>query len=143
LTIQFGGFADRDYSLTSRGRRLYERALTVDADKVVLIGWPINSSDEPTSDLDLVRRDLQKFGVRHRYHDTPEACDPDSYMVIGNLLSDVDGEALDKCVRRCRATMADQRSMVRITGQNTYLATYIETRMPGQSTTSIPLNDVV
>ena len=89
FTVQYGGYDPADRRMTSRGLSLYERSLTVDGDKVVLIGWPVllssSSSYTPTDRLAFIRHRCEEFGVRHKYHTDPQANDPDSYMVVGEI----------------------------------------------------------
>jgi hypothetical protein len=86
VVVQFGGFPDRELSLQSRGRRLYERSFVISGQSVVLIGWPVRIGDgTPIPVLDDLRRSYQRFGFRHRYHSAPTDTDPDCYLVIGRL----------------------------------------------------------
>ncbi|GAB7047196.1 hypothetical protein JCM9534A_23220 [Catenuloplanes indicus JCM 9534] len=84
MSVQFGGFADREYPISSRDRGLHERSFLVSDANVVLIGWPVDGrSGEPTPALDDLRRSCQAFGFRHRYHLCPGDTDPDCYLVVG------------------------------------------------------------
>jgi hypothetical protein len=142
LTLQFGGFADRDHRITSAGSRLYDRALSVGADKVVLIGWPIDAGGEPMDRLDVLRRALRRFGARHRYHDTPEARDPDAYMVIGDLMPGAPDAAVTACVDDGRALLARAACRVALTEDDVRLARYVDTRLPAASTRSWSLPEL-
>ena len=142
LCVQFGGFADRDHRLTSRGSRLYDRMLTVRGDKVVLIGWPVDEAGEPTGELDALRRALGAFGAHHRYFDTPDATDPDAYMVLGELSAPQDG-ALAQCLAAGRTFLAATPCRVSLTADDVRLATYADPRLPAASTTTWPLGSVV
>jgi hypothetical protein len=138
LTLRFGGFADRTHRVSSRGSSLYERMLTVSGDKVVLIGWPVDSHGQPTWRIEELRRELGRFGARHRYHPTP---DPDAYLVIGELLDDWDVARLDACVERCRSELSQTSCEVQVTGANAGLAIYTDTRLPAESTTLVALSE--
>ncbi|MDP9792124.1 hypothetical protein J2S43_000636 [Catenuloplanes nepalensis] len=85
MIVQFGGFADGDHPIRSRGRSLYERSFLVSEVSVVLIGWPVDAGGRPASALDTLRRSCQDFGFRHRYHARPGDQDPDCYLVIGQV----------------------------------------------------------
>jgi hypothetical protein len=135
LKLRFGGFADRDHSVSSRGSSLYERALTVSGSKVVLIGWPVDGRGEPTWRLEELRRELGRFGARHRYHPTP---DPDAYLVIGELLDGWDPARLDICIERGRWELSQAPCEVQVTGANAGLAIYTDTRLPAESTVFVP-----
>ena len=142
LCVQFGGFADRDHRFTSRGSRPFDRALTVGGDKVVLIGWPVDDAGEPTGELDALRRALGEFGAHHRYFDTPDATDPDAYMVLGELSAPPNG-ALTQCLAACRAFLAATPCRVPLTADDVRLATYADPRLPAASTATWPLGSVV
>lgn len=93
LRVQIGGFADRDYTFTSRGQRPFLRSFSIHQDRVVLMGFPYNGrplsiedTDTPpvyTPDLDQIRRDCQAFGILHKYHTKPDDCDNDLFFRIG------------------------------------------------------------
>lgn len=136
LTLRFGGFADRGHGVASRGSSLYERTLTVSGNKVVLIGWPVDVHGEPTWRLEDLRRELGRFGARHRYHPTP---DPDAYMVVGELLDGWDAACLDARIERARAELSQRPCEVQVNGANAGLATYTDTRLPAESTVFVPL----
>jgi hypothetical protein len=91
FTVQYGGYDLSDRRVLSRGKSLYERSLTVQGDKVVLIGWPILPSTDTdysiSQRLAMIRRGCEKFGVQHKYHSNPHVDDPDSYLVIGTVAS--------------------------------------------------------
>jgi hypothetical protein len=138
LTLRFGGFADHAHSVSSRGSSLYERMLTVSGDKVVLIGWPVDGHGEPTWRIEELRRELGRFGARHRYHPTP---DPDAYLVIGELLDGWDAARLNAGIEQCRSELAQRPCEVEVTGANASLAIYTDTRLPAESTTLVALSD--
>jgi hypothetical protein len=139
LRLRFGGFTDRVHSVSSRGQSLYERALTVSGDKVVLIGWPVDGRGQPTWRLEELRRELGRFGARHRYHPTP---DPDAYLVIGELLDGWEAARLDACVERCRSKLAQTPCEVQVTGANASLAIYTDPRLPAETTMLVALSEV-
>jgi hypothetical protein len=129
LTLRFGGFTDRIHS---------ERTLTVSGDKVVLIGWPVDGGAEPTGRIEELRRELGRFGARHRYHPAP---DPDAYLVIGELLDGWDKARLDAYVERCRSELSQKPCEVQVTGANASLAIYTDTKLPAESTTLVALSE--
>lgn len=107
FTVQYGGYDPQDKRLLSRGTSLYERSLTINGDKVVLIGWPVLVADgsryTATQRLANIRRTCEQFGVRHKYHADPTVDDPDSYIVIGKIKTD---EPIDHCVVQQAASHA-------------------------------------
>jgi hypothetical protein len=139
LTVGFG-VDNRTYPFTSRGLPLYERAVTVSGDKVVLIGWPIDgASGQPVDRLDRIRRDVQRSGVTHRYHREPGSTDPDSYLVIGELTAAPDPRELSDAVARARAMLAADPVRVPLGSAQVSLVFYEDTRLPQATTTALPL----
>jgi hypothetical protein len=139
LTVQFGGFQDRDYPLTSRGARLFDRSFVVSGDKVVLIGWPVDESGLPTDLLARLRRRATGFGARHRYHHSPDDGDPDVYMVIGELAEEASGRA--EVVDMMRAAAARSTCRVTLSAQRIRVAIYENPRLPAASTSTRSLQD--
>lgn len=96
--VQIGGFTNRDYPFTSRGKRPYERSFILRDDKVVLMGWPIRgqhltiTSPEPVdliqesriypNILDNMRKAVQTYNILHSYHHDPTDVDNDYYFRI-------------------------------------------------------------
>ena len=111
LTVQIGGFADEDYQIHSQGRRLYERSFIMSEGNAVIMGWPmkINGADAgPTMVLDDIRRECERLGFRHKYHDSPTAVDPDFYMSIGQFaIAEVSNNAVADCEKRIREFMGN------------------------------------
>jgi hypothetical protein len=91
LSIRFGGFAPDDVPFTSRDRSPYERSFSIQADKVVLMGWPVRRRPVASVPwlyplgLDALRREAQSFGVLHAWHAEPSAVDNDLYLRLGLL----------------------------------------------------------
>jgi hypothetical protein len=100
LTVQLGGFADRDYPFNSRNCRPYERSFSIQGDKAVLMGWPVTlDSSHPNENseyihgepveypdtLEQLRRHARKFNIVHSWHRRPGDVDNDFYMRIGSF----------------------------------------------------------
>lgn len=139
LVVQFGGFADRDYPMSSRGKRLFVRTVTVHSDQMMLLGWVISSEGVPTDLLDRLRRGAQQFGATHKYHMQPEDKDPDVYMVVGTVgdLSDLQNIAVDDL----RMALASRPCRTPLNAEAVQVATYIDINLPALSTRTWPLAD--
>lgn len=92
MRVQLGGFANADYSFTSRDQRPYTRSFSIQGSNVVAMGWPIESADSVTLTssrdiypmvLDGLRRDVNEFNVLHSYHRDSGDIDNDFYLRIG------------------------------------------------------------
>jgi len=138
-TVQFGGFVDRDYTLSSRGKRLFERSVAIDGDKVIMTGWMLDASGEPDARLDRLRREMQQFGLTHRYHASPDATDHDAYMVVGELTKRVEPSALSTVVACTREIVAAQPCRVELGSDQLMIACYDDTRLPASTTTASSL----
>jgi hypothetical protein len=141
LRIRFGGFADRDYGLASRSRRLYERSLTLHQGQATLIGWPVGAAqDEPVPVLDEIRRACQRFGVVHKYHDAPGATDPDAYMVVGEYDQNASAtDELDQVAHRVRQVLGRDPVTVRMSVEELQVVVYRDRRLRRQETVALPL----
>lgn len=90
LCLRFGGF---DGSAAHPGfddkGTLFERTLYVRNGNVVLSGWPVDPADHdrPNNRLAELRKDCERYGFVHKYHDPtrPDLLDPNAYLVVGRL----------------------------------------------------------
>jgi hypothetical protein len=140
LRIRFGGFADRDYGLASRSRRLYERSLTLHQGLAMMIGWPVTTAHEPLPALDQIRRACQRFGVVHKYHDAAGATDPDAYMVVGEYDQNASAtDELDQVAHRVRQVLGRDPVAVRTSAEELQVVVYRDRRLPRQETVALPL----
>jgi hypothetical protein len=140
-TIQFGGFADRDYPISSRGRRLYTRSFALDRGKAVLIGWPITSPrQEPCTVLDEIRRESQRYNVVHKYHELPTSVDPDAYLVIGTYDPyDIRPDYIEKASDAIRKRLSESRVITRLQPSDLRVVLYTDEALPQDSSEGLPL----
>jgi hypothetical protein len=137
VNIQFGGFLDRDYAVSSRGKRLFERSLTVNGGQMMLLGWAVSARSEPTDYLDGLRRGAQQFGATHRYHQVPTDKDPDAYMVIGSIDNPSNFDNIE--IDRVRHALTQSSCRTPLNVNSIQVATYSDTRLPRSSTRTWPL----
>jgi hypothetical protein len=142
VTVQFGGFPDRDLGLSSRGRRLHERSLVADRDQVVLIGWPVDAAGHPGPVLDRLRRDAGRFGFEHRYPLSETAIDPDAHVVVGELVDGVPADELSAALAAARAALAGRPRRVPLRWDDLTIVVYDDTRLPLDSTAVVPWTEV-
>jgi hypothetical protein len=138
MAVQFGGFLDRDYAIASRGKRLFERTVTAHRGQLMLLGWPVAESGEPTEFLDKIRRGAQQFGATHRYYRVPTDKDPDAYMVIGTTGELADQDMVEVARLRNELAMSSCRTPLEV--RSLQVATYDDTRLPRSSTRTWPLS---
>jgi hypothetical protein len=131
LELQFGGFAEDDRRLLSRGRPLYERTVGVQGPQLVLMGWPVDA-DTPSPRLAELRQACERFGFVHKYHRDGAPPDPDAYLVVGELAAaPADVATFLAAIRERLATGAVR---VPVTGADLALVEYADVRLPRATT---------
>jgi hypothetical protein len=134
LYVQFGGFGVKDHpEFRSRGKNLYERSFGIYSGYVTLIGWPMGGgaggSHQPDPWLAEFRTAAENYGFKHKYHNEPGDCDPDAYVVIGEVVN----VAPDACVaveRSARCRLSDEPVGVSVRPADISIVEYIETTLP-------------
>jgi hypothetical protein len=107
IQVRVGGYraADR-HSFRSRDEHPYLRSFSIQGSTAVAIGWPVDGAQSPDS-LDRLRRLLERFGVRHKWHTAAADVDNDCFFVLGRLDRDViDGRVLEATAEAIRADLA-------------------------------------
>jgi hypothetical protein len=146
FTVQFGGFADRAYPFTSRGRKPYARSFVIQGDKAVLMGWPVDSLAKGRAayphTLDELRRQGQAFNVLHKYHQTDNDVDNDLYLRLGLLETTAVPAALLATVSADLRGYLSIRQPLRATvgADELSLIAYADERLPPATTRSWPLD---
>ncbi|MFG1941340.1 hypothetical protein [Nonomuraea sp. NPDC048826] len=131
VPVQFGGYNKSLNAFTSRGLRLYDRTLWLQGNQCVTIGWPI-INDHPTTLLDTLRRECGRYGFPHKYHRTPDATDPDAYMVVGGL-NDADAIESREAARRlgrARELVSQEGVKIVLRAADIFLVHYEDTSLP-------------
>ncbi len=131
VDVQFGGFADTDRRMSSRGQTLHERSLGLWAGHLVLIGWPM--APEPSPRLGEIRRSCERFGFRHKYHRgpdvlDPDVLDPDVYLVVGDV-----AEPRAGLVERLRREVLATPVRVPLVMGDVVLVEYVDARLPAST----------
>ena len=89
LEITFGGYQPEvDYGFLSRGEHPRDRSLAMQITSEgkgipVIMGWSLGN--KITMALDNLRRELQQFGLLHKYHGTATDIDNDFYLRLGTI----------------------------------------------------------
>jgi len=144
LTVQFGGFKGRPYPFRSRGRSLHDRSVGVDENRLVIIGWPVVETPQgvvPSTAVDGIRRRCADFGFVHKYHDSPDAFDPDLYMVLGDFSTGV----TDQVTFRDRVADwlgREDPTLVALTDRELSVVFYSDRRLPLSSSTPVAIDAV-
>jgi hypothetical protein len=153
LSIQVGGFEDRDYPFTSRGERPYARAFSIQRTIATVIGWPAQAVavagrgqaapvlEYPPALADL-RVKLEEFNLLHTYHRLDGERDNDFYFRIGVLarpLSGSDREAVEASVRRELSVIGPH--FISLSADDLYFASYVDESLPLDSTASWAATD--
>lgn len=117
-TICFGGYNRTvDYDFLSRGQHLYFRSFqlqpAVEQTIPLLIGWSKKSEGVPSISLAInnLRRDLQQFGMLHKYHGSPENIDNDFYLRLGTISPKLTLEEEQAIATEIRHVLATQPAL--------------------------------
>jgi hypothetical protein len=140
ITIQIGGFADRPYPFTSRGRTPFARSFNIQGDRAVLMGWPLNPTAKGSAAyppvLSELRRAGEAFNVLHKYHAAPRDMDNDFYLRLGLLdAATISADALATASADLRAYLGIvQPTIHSIHLEQLALVAYDDERLPLHST---------
>jgi len=150
--VQICGYKDQDYPFTSQGQGPFERSFSIQEDKPVIMGWPVNIISSPDietrlhrvnaaqtypNNLDETRRAVQEFGILHSYHRKISDIDNDFYFRIGLLrpnsrINLVNKEALEKKIRKFLSEL--DPVIIQVALSDLYIASYSDTKLPLEST---------
>ena len=140
--VQIGGFENRDYSFTSRNATPYARSFSVQGDKVVAVGWPLDEARTYPATLDVIRREAQRFGILHGYHRTPTDIDNDLFFRIGLIdPTATTQEAVKALEAQARELLSIQPLVIEIGLADICIAAYKDDRLPVPSTRRWSLAD--
>jgi hypothetical protein len=155
LQVQIGGFANRDYPFRSRNALPFERSFSIQGDRVVLMGWPLQAAPATPEacvqearihpcTLDILRHAAQRFGVLHDYHPSLTDVDNDLFFRIG-LIDDPKSLASgtrQNAESQLRQVLSAQQPLVmEIRLEDICIAAYEDNRLPLPSTQAWSLAD--
>jgi hypothetical protein len=148
--VQIGGFAEQDRPFLSRGELPFARSFSIQADRVVVMGWPCEKDfqgmpgdNSDTLLLDGIRRRAQEFGILHAYHRSERDLDNDFFFRIGlvdrSALTDAAVTDLERRMRRRLCRLGPLR--VKVGLEDLQVAAYWDERLPLSSTHVWSLTD--
>jgi hypothetical protein len=151
LSIRFGGFEEAERPFTSRGELPFARSFSVQRDKAVLIGWPVERPGRGTwrfpEVLEGIRREARRFGIVHAYHVGSEAMDNDCYLRVG-LLDDAGsgtgdpGERMQTRAQRVRKWLSRCKPCIAtLTLEDLSLVRYSDDTLPSATSEACALTD--
>jgi hypothetical protein len=132
IQVRVGGYRASDrHSLRSRGEHPYLRSFSIQGSTAVAIGWPVEGAHSPDS-LDRLRRSLERFGARHKWHTTPEDVDNDCFLVLGRLdRAGIDDRVLEAAVEAIRADLAaTSHAIIEIDRDTLSFVGYLDSALP-------------
>ena len=145
ITIRFGGY-DRasNYNFLSRDRHLYFRSFQLQPAQTqtipVLIGWSWDNN--VTLAINNLRRNLQQFGLLHKYHQTPEAIDNDFYLRLGTIDRQLTSEEIEAIATDIRNLLEAQPLFIPITIDDLAFARYQDLLLTPATTKIIPVTEM-
>ena len=106
FSVQIGGFrAERDYGFTSQGRHPFVRSFSIQGETAVAMGWP-RAGCAFRCCLDRLRRDVQRFGILHKWHRSSDDVDNDFFFVPGRISGSVPEEQRASVEQQVRELLA-------------------------------------
>jgi hypothetical protein len=143
IHVRVGGFtSDASVPFRSRDAHPHQRSFSVQGDTAVAMGWPALGDDFPDS-LDRLRRSLQQFGVRHKWHTTPEDVDNDCFLVLGRVdRAGIDAGAAVSAEESIRAELATTaQATLEISRDTLSFVGYVDPRLPIETSRAYRLDE--
>ena len=97
--VQLGGWQcsdTQDAPFLSQGQTPYMRSFSIQGDKLVLMGWPIEDADRYPNMLHALRQGCARFNLLHKYFRAPGDVDNDFYMRLGLLRAPLSAPLTDE-----------------------------------------------
>jgi hypothetical protein len=147
LTIRLGGY-DRthDYNHLSWQQHLYSRSFQlqpgVNQTIPVIIGWSW-ANNSVSLEIDILRRNLQKFKLLHKYHTTVETVDNDFYMRLGTIDSPLTSEIRQGIATEiCNLLETQPATYIPLNIDNLAFAQYQDLSLTPATTIVIPVTQI-
>lgn len=160
MSIQLGGFQNRDYPFVSRSQRPYLRSFSIQGDKAVLLGWPvlgrpvaenpgrvevfdaIRESRQYPMTLDELRRCAQNFGILHQYHKNIVDTDNDFYLRLGTFSTPLGRTAIEQVEGALREILGNREpTVVNVEQSDLSIVAYDSESLPVESSSAFRLTD--
>lgn len=144
FTVRFGGFRkDAAYPFISRGEHPFARSFTTQGARAVLMGWPASAQSYPQT-LAHLRRELETFGVLHKYHAAPDALDNDAFMVVGQIRRNPgDDAAIRNVIASIREQLAATSTDILVDASSLRIVSYVDPSLPLDTSTALHLADAL
>ena len=142
--VILGGYQrNRDYGFTSQEKTPWERSFSIQGDQLVLIGWP-RFTDCNELILATLRKKLEAYGLRHKWHRKPHERDNDLYFVLGDLAHSISHAIKIDLEHSVREFLASSRSLVTtLSISDLYFARYTRTQLPLTDTVTLSLQAAI
>ncbi len=144
LTMRFGGFQKNAvYPFTSRSEHPFARTFTIQGTRAVVMGWPVAGQSYPPA-LAHLRRELEAFGVLHKYHAAADDLDNDAFMVVGQIRrTSGDDEAIRHVTDEVRARLAGLVAHAVVDTSSLRVVAYVDPALPLDTSTALRLSDAL
>lgn len=153
MRIQFGRiFPFRDYGFKTSNEHPADWTFRFREAQVIVIGWPAkrgSSLQDPLcQDLELFRRAVQSFGIRHKFHEKPGDYDNDFYMVLGTIdraritkgaMSQYAERTADLEQKVRRELMVNPPLRIKVGMEDISVVKYEDSKLPVRGTTAYPI----
>ena len=148
VNISFGGYQlQKNYQFLSRKQHPTNRSFQIQKAAKnlflpVLIGWSLKE-ETITTDIELIRKDLQQFNYLHKYHKSAQDIDNDLYLRIGTIkqISSLDSiPAIQKQI--VNYLQAISPTIIPLNLKNLALVKYQDVSLPISTTKIYSLTDL-
>lgn len=141
FTVRFGGFDEgAAFPFVSRAEHPFARSVSIQDMRLVVMGWPCSGGAYPTT-LARLRRDVEAFGVLHKYHAAPEDVDNDLFMVVGRVRrAEGDDARLRVVVEGLREELARFTRRVVVDVSSLSVVSYVDPALPLETSVALPIS---
>jgi hypothetical protein len=143
FAVRIGGFNGAlDYAFASRGLHPRNRSFSIQGRIAVAMGWPARGGLFPPT-LDLLRRDLARFGALHKYHTSEGEVDNDFFFVLGQFEHRLEGVIKEETEEEVRNYLSVQKPTdVDCTSDTLSFVAYQETTLNPKLTRQFKVHDI-
>jgi len=143
MQVRIGGFRKNvDYGFRSRGKSPYEKSFSLRDKTATLIGWPVAGDSYPST-LFQLRKDLEQFGILHKYHEVGVP-DNDLYFVLGQLSDDsVPNDIIEAAIHEVRQHLSNNPLTVGLSVDDLWVVKYTSPTLATESSQSWQLTNII
>jgi hypothetical protein len=142
FSVQIGGFKpELDYGFSSQGRHPFVRSFSIQGETAVAMGWP-RAAGQFACGLDQFRREVQRLGILHKWHRSPDDVDNDFFFVLGRISGSAPEEQRASVEQQVRELLARHQPLLLPVSRDTLcFVAYEDRELPLDSSRCMALMD--